>query len=106
MVWVDDARPRPGVRDLREPQYGAAGNWTPQEVWIRDFVALTSDAYIGLWEHMKTHDLAAKISGDMDPDDPFRYIWKIRSWSPAGSLRRNAARRRYREGVRAAAVRR
>ena len=50
------------------------GNWTPQEIWIRDFEALTSDAYLGLWEHMLTHDLAEKSATELHPDDPFRTL--------------------------------
>jgi predicted acetyltransferase len=35
-------------------------------------VALTSDAYLGLWEHMLTHDLASSVVYEARLDDPLR----------------------------------
>ena len=46
-------------------------DWPRQVVNIRDFVALTGDAYMGLWQHMLTHDLAEYVVAYMPPDDPF-----------------------------------
>lgn len=74
VVWVDDEGRDQGYVVYMNRNMAPQGNWTPQEIWIRDFEALTADAYIGLWEHMKTHDLAGKISGEMHPADPFRHI--------------------------------
>ena len=74
VVWVDEQGRDQGYVVYMNRNMAPQGNWTPQEIWIRDFVALTSDAYIGLWEHMMTHDLAGKISGEMHPADPFRHI--------------------------------
>jgi predicted acetyltransferase len=36
--------------------------------------SLTPNAYLGLWEHMLTHDLADKITGEFHPDDRFRQL--------------------------------
>ena len=71
--WTSEGRDQ-GYVVYMNRNMAPQGNWTPQEIWIRDFEALTADAYIGLWEHMLTHDLAAKISGEMHPADPFRHI--------------------------------
>lgn len=74
VVWVDDDGRDQGYVVYMNRNMAPQGNWTPQEIWIRDFAALTADAYMGLWEHMMTHDLAGKISGEMHPADPFRHI--------------------------------
>jgi predicted acetyltransferase len=46
-------------------------DWPRRVVHVRDFVALSADAYIGLWQHLLTHDLAEHIVAYMPPDDPF-----------------------------------
>jgi predicted acetyltransferase len=46
-------------------------DWPRRAVYIRDFVALSGDAYLGLWQHMLTHDLADYVVAFMPPDDPF-----------------------------------
>ncbi len=46
-------------------------DWPRQVVDIRDFVALTADAYMSLWQHILTHDLAEYVVAFMPPDDPF-----------------------------------
>lgn len=74
VVWVDDEGRDQGYAVYVNRNMAPRGQWTPQEVWIRDFVALNSDAYLGLWQHMKTHDLAEKISGEFHPADPFRFV--------------------------------
>ena len=74
VVWVDADGKDQGYVVYLNRGLAPDGGWVPQEVWMRDFVALTGDAYIGLWEHMLTHDLAARISGEFHPDDRFRQL--------------------------------
>jgi predicted acetyltransferase len=92
VLWVDNEGRDQGYVVYMNRNMAPQGNWTPQEVWIRDFVALTSDAYIGLWEHMKTHDLAGRISGEMHPADPFRHIcedpFTVQTREPDGAMLR------------------
>ncbi len=38
---------------------------------VRDMVSLTSDAYLGLWQHLLGHDLARPVIVDVAPEDPF-----------------------------------
>lgn len=45
--------------------------WQPQEIWVRDFVALSGNAYLGLWRHLLAHDLAKRLVIDVARDDPF-----------------------------------
>jgi predicted acetyltransferase len=47
------------------------GNWEQQEIFVRDFIALTPDAYLGLCSHLLTHDLAANIVWEYRKDDHF-----------------------------------
>jgi predicted acetyltransferase len=90
VVWVDADGNDQGYVVYVNRNMAPAGQWIPQEVWIRDFVALNSDAYIGLWEHMLTHDLAEKISVEMHPADPFRHIcedpFTVNTREPDGAM--------------------
>jgi predicted acetyltransferase len=90
VVWVDRDGADQGYVAYTNRNMAPAGQWIPQEVWIRDFVALTSDAYVGLWEHMLTHDLAEKISVEMHPADPFRHIcddpFNVQTREPDGAM--------------------
>jgi len=72
VVWVDKEGQDHGyIVYLNRPYGPRDGGWDNQEVWIRDFVALTADAYLGLWEHMLTHDLAQTLVYEAHPDDRF-----------------------------------
>jgi predicted acetyltransferase len=74
VIWVDNEGRDQGYAIYLNRNMAPQGNWIPQEIFIRDFQALTSDAYLGLWEHMLTHDLAENLVTEMHPDDPFRNI--------------------------------
>jgi predicted acetyltransferase len=74
VIWVDSEGRDQGYAIYGNRNMAPSGNWTPQEIFIRDFQALTSDAYLGLWEHMLTHDLAENIATELHPDDPFRNL--------------------------------
>jgi predicted acetyltransferase len=70
---VDDAGEDRGYAIyMNRPTGARQGGWPQQEIWVRDFVALDSNAYLGLWEHMQTHDLAANMVYEAHPDDPFQ----------------------------------
>lgn len=72
VVWVNDAGEDRGYVVYQNRTTGLKQNgWEQWDIWIRDFVALDKDAYLGLWEHMFTHDLAATVTAEMRPDDPF-----------------------------------
>ncbi|MEO8456658.1 MAG: GNAT family N-acetyltransferase [Chloroflexota bacterium] len=72
VVWVDAQGNDKGYAVYVNRSVGSEGGWSRQAVWIRDFQALDSDAYVGLWEHMLTHDLADTISVELPSDDMFR----------------------------------
>jgi len=51
------------------------------DLMVRDMVSLTSDAYLGLWEHLLTHDIARRIVAYVPAHDPFSDLvldpWKM-----------------------------
>lgn len=74
VVWVDADGRDAGYAVYFNHVVGTESRWQLQEVFIRDFQALTADAYLGLWEHMLTHDLADSIVTEAHPDDPFQQL--------------------------------
>ncbi len=66
------------------------GRWAPHEIWVRDFVSLSGDAYIALWQHLLTHDLALRVVRECAPDDPFSDMvddpWKINIMRAEGAM--------------------
>jgi len=45
--------------------------YVPWEVLVRDFVSLSGDAYLALWQHLLTHDIATRLAVNMPVEDPF-----------------------------------
>lgn len=52
-------------------QLPRTGRYVPWELVVRDLVSLSADAYLGLWEHLLTHDIATKIAFEAALEDPF-----------------------------------
>ena len=73
-VWVSPEGHDEGYVVYVNHAMAPEGGWTPQRIWVRDLVSLSGDAYLGLWQHMLTHDLARRISIETSPDDPFREL--------------------------------
>jgi predicted acetyltransferase len=72
VLWLDDQGRDRGYLIYQDRNTGQrAGGWDRKEIWVRDFVALDSDAYLGLWSHLLTHDLADNVVAEVRPDDPF-----------------------------------
>lgn len=82
LVWVDpaDGEDR-GYVIYRSMAHPATHGFAPNDLFVRDFVALDGDAYLGLWEHLLTHDIANQIVIDVAPHDPLPDLcedpWKI-----------------------------
>jgi predicted acetyltransferase len=74
VVWVDEQGRDQGYAVYTNQNLVPRGHWIPQQVFVRDFEALTPDAYVGLFEHLLTHDLAERITGEMHPNDPLRFV--------------------------------
>ncbi|MEX0801252.1 MAG: GNAT family N-acetyltransferase [Dehalococcoidia bacterium] len=71
-VWASAEGQDEGYVVYVNRSMGRDGDWQPQEIWVRDFVSLSADAHLGLWEHMLTHDLATRLTMDAPLTDPFR----------------------------------
>ena len=71
-VWSDASGADQGYVVYANYPLASENRWPRQMVLIKDIVALTGDAYAGLWEHMLTHDLADRIVVETPLDDPFR----------------------------------
>jgi len=61
-----------------------------QELFVRDMVALTSDAYLGLWQHLLVHDIAQRIVVHVPLHDPFSDLvvdpWKVEVQRAEGAM--------------------
>jgi predicted acetyltransferase len=73
-VWVSHGGRDEGYVIYAHRPLPSDRDWPRRAIYIRDFVALTPDAYFGLWRHMLTHDLAEYIVAVMPTDDPFRHL--------------------------------
>ncbi len=89
-VWVNSRGEDQGYVVYFSNALPKQDRWAPHDIWVRDFVSLSGDAYLGLWEHLLTHDLALRIVIDVSPDDPFSDIaedpWKINVLRAEGAM--------------------
>jgi predicted acetyltransferase len=74
VLWTSASGEDQGYAVYVNRSMAREGGWEPQSIWIRDFVALSADAYLGLWEHLLTHDIAREITFDAPLDDIFRQL--------------------------------
>jgi predicted acetyltransferase len=70
-VWVSESGEDQGYVIYANHAQAPEGRWPPQAIVVYDFVALTGDAYRGLFEHLLTHDLAEYVLIEMPTEDPF-----------------------------------
>jgi predicted acetyltransferase len=61
-----------------------------QELFVRDMVALTPDAYLGQWQHLLAHDIAQRIVVHVPLHDPFADLvvdpWKVEVQRAEGAM--------------------
>jgi predicted acetyltransferase len=75
VVWVGNGGADEGYAVYLDRAAGSDGQGHDRrEIFIHELIALTPDAYLGLWEHMLTHDLADKIITETHPDDRFQQL--------------------------------
>ena len=59
---------------------------------VRDMVALTPDAYLGLWQYLARHDIAVRIHAHAPLDDPFPDLlqdpWRVQVERGEGAMLR------------------
>jgi len=70
-VWQNAEGADEGHLVYFSQQMPRTGRYMPWEVQVRDFLALSGNAYLGLWEHLLTHDIAQRIGVEVALDDPF-----------------------------------
>jgi predicted acetyltransferase len=89
-VWRNAAGDDQGYVVYQVNTLPKEGQWAPHEIWVRDFVSLSGDAYLGLWQHLMTHDLALRVVRECAPDDPFSDLaedpWKINVLRAEGAM--------------------
>lgn len=71
VVWHNDRGEDEGYLVYYAQPMPRTGRFVPWELEVRDFVALSGDAYLGLWRHLLSHDIATRLTVHMPPDDPF-----------------------------------
>jgi predicted acetyltransferase len=72
--------------------YGSPGAREPMrhELVVHDMVALTPDAYLGLWQYLASHDIAVRIHTHAPLDDPFPDLlqdpWRVQIERGEGAM--------------------
>ncbi len=93
-VWVSESGEDQGYVIYSNHPQAPEGRWPPQAIVVYDFVSLSGDAYLGLFEHLLTHDLAEYVLIEMPPEDPFRDLvedpFRIETTVAEGSMIRIA----------------
>jgi predicted acetyltransferase len=60
------------------------------DLFVRDMVSLTPDAYLGLWQHLLVHDIARRITVFVPSHDPFADLvvdpWKVEVGRSYGAM--------------------
>jgi predicted acetyltransferase len=70
-VWTNATGEDEGYLSYYSRAMPRHDRFVPWEVVVRDFVSLSSDAYLGLWQHLLSHDIATRLAVHMPTDDPF-----------------------------------
>jgi predicted acetyltransferase len=71
VVWIDENGQDRGYVMYWDSPAGKDGPFDATDIWVHHYYALTSDAYLGIWRHLLTHDLASHIVAELHPNDPF-----------------------------------
>lgn len=90
-LWLDERGESQGfivhvpVPSQRDPD-GEQGH----DLFVRDMVSLTPDAYLGLWQHLLVHDIARRITVFVPSHDPFADLvvdpWKVEVGRSHGAM--------------------
>jgi predicted acetyltransferase len=70
-VWMNASGEDEGYVSYWSQAMPAPDRWVPWQVIVRDFVWLSGDAYLGLWQHLLSHDIATRLAVHVPTDDPF-----------------------------------
>jgi predicted acetyltransferase len=70
-IWMNAAGEDQGYVSYYARPMPRVDRFVPWEVVVRDFVSLSGDAYLGLWQHLLAHDIATRLAVHAPVDDPF-----------------------------------
>jgi len=70
-VWKNASGDDEGYLSYYARTMPRTDRFVPWEVQVRDFVSLSGDSYLGLWQHLLTHDIATRLAVHMPVEDPF-----------------------------------
>jgi predicted acetyltransferase len=88
-LWLDRGGEAQGFIVYNSVSVGS-GPKAGAELFVRDMVALTPDAYLGLWQHLLAHDIAQRIVVHVPPHDPFAELvvdpWKVEVQRAEGAM--------------------
>jgi predicted acetyltransferase len=70
-IWKNQAGEDEGYVSYYARAMPRVDRFVPWEVVVRDFVSLSGDAYLGLWQHLLAHDIATRLAVHAALDDPF-----------------------------------
>jgi predicted acetyltransferase len=73
-VWVSESGRDEGYIVYEVTEAPSQHRWPARTIWVRDLYATTSDGYLGLWEHLLTHDLADRVHVFAPLDDAIREV--------------------------------
>lgn len=93
-LWLDGNGEAQGFIVYTPVPTGRSASEADQEpghdLFVRDRVALTPDAYLGLWQHLLTHDIARRIIAYVPRHDPFSDLvvdpWKMQVGRSEGAM--------------------
>jgi predicted acetyltransferase len=95
VIWLDGQGEAQGFVVYTTRQAMVPGRMFPEtEVVVRDMVAVTPDAYLGLWQYLLGHDIAARVAVHAPLDDPFPELvvdgwpWKLEVERAEGAMLR------------------
>jgi predicted acetyltransferase len=88
-LWLDRSGEAQGFI-VYSPVSVGSGPMAGAELFVRDMVALTPDAYLGLWQHLLAHDIAQRIVVHVPLHDPFSDLvvdpWKVEVQRAEGAM--------------------
>jgi predicted acetyltransferase len=73
-VWKNVAGEDEGYVSYFSRAMPRTDRFVPWEVVVRDFISLSGNAYLSLWQHLLTHDIATRLAVHMPEEDPFPHL--------------------------------
>ena len=90
-LWLDEhGEPQGFIVHVPVPSQRDPDGEPNHDLFVRDMVSLTADAYLGLWQHLLVHDIARRITVFVPLHDPFADLvldpWKVEVGPSHGAM--------------------